>query len=187
VEKGVSFVVESFRNNFTQHASFIYSDKLAAFGAWLAQLYGESSGKFGLGVTPLTAMGSADQHSQLQLYLEGKKDKCFTFFWEKQETSLKIPENAFLPPSFSYLKNKTTAEIFEAQCNATMTALKERNLPVRKIEIPPITPEALGALFMHFMLEVVGVCNLTGVNPFDQPAVERGKILTKNLLKENRC
>jgi glucose-6-phosphate isomerase len=184
IEEGASFVSTSFQNDCAQHVSFVYSDKLAAFGAWLAQLYGESSGKSGVGVTPLTAIGSADQHSQLQLYLDGKKDKCFTFFLEKQKTSLKISEDAALPASFSYLKNKTMADVFEAQCIATMTAVGEKCSFVRKIEIPEITPEVLGALFMRFMLEAVGVCRLMGVDPFNQPAVERGKILAKNLLKD---
>jgi glucose-6-phosphate isomerase len=79
-EEGACFINESFRKKMTQHVSFIYSDKLAPFGAWLAQLYAESTGKCGRGVTQLIARGSTDQHSQLQLYLEGNRDKCFTFF-----------------------------------------------------------------------------------------------------------
>ncbi|GHU17946.1 hypothetical protein FACS189472_05560 [Alphaproteobacteria bacterium] len=164
-----------------QHVSFIYSDKLALFGNWLAQLYAESSGKYGMGVTPLTAIGSVDQHSQLQLYLDGPRDKCFTFFLEKQTTELTIAED-FVPDSFSYLKGKKVSDIFEAQYSATIQSIIEKGLPVRKFEFPTVTPEILGALFMHFMLEVVAYCRVANVNAFNQPAVERGKIITKNLL-----
>ncbi|MDR1982938.1 MAG: hypothetical protein LBQ08_04055 [Holosporaceae bacterium] len=186
-EKGASFIIESFQNKITQHVSFIYSDKLSVFGEWLAQLYAESTGKSGNGITPITAIGSVDQHSQLQLYLDGKKDKCFTFFFEKQKTELQISKNSLCPSSFSYLKNKNIADIFRAQFNATVATILENNCYVRKIELSEITPEILGALFMHFMLEVTFVCKLIGVNPFDQLAVEHGKILTKNLLRENLC
>ncbi|GHU12623.1 putative glucose-6-phosphate isomerase [Alphaproteobacteria bacterium] len=170
-----------FVSGHSQHISFIYSDKLSLFGNWLAQLYAESSGKYGMGVTPITAIGSVDQHSQLQLYLDGPRDKCFTFFLEKQTTQLTIAGD-FVPSSFSYLKNKNVSNIFEAQYNATIESIVEKGLPVRKFEFPTITPEIMGALFMHFMLEVVAYCRVVNVNAFDQPAVERCKIITKNLL-----
>lgn len=183
INDGTSFVVHNFNNMITQHVSFIYSDRLSFFGAWLSQLYAESSGKIGNGITPLTAMGSVDQHSQLQLYLDGKNDKCFTFFMENFDNDLAIDDSDFIPEQFSYLKNKKISEIFFSQYNATLTSILEKNnRSIRKIEIPKITEEILGELFMYFMLEVVCVCKLIEVNPFDQPAVERGKIITKKLL-----
>ncbi|MDR2645896.1 MAG: hypothetical protein LBC04_01820 [Holosporaceae bacterium] len=184
VGKGARFIGESLQKKITQQVSFIYSDKLAPFGAWLAQLYAESTGKYGRGITQLTARGSTDQHSQLQLYLDGNGDKCFTFLFENQESG-RVPSNKYLPPTFPYLKGKTTADIFKAQYAATMTSLLEKKCSVRKIEIQEISPEILGALFMHFMLETVCVCKLMEVNPFDQPAVDRGKILTKKILSED--
>lgn len=182
VRAGASFVVQSFSKGFLNHVSFIYSDKLAAFGAWLAQLYAESSGKDGIGITPITARGSVDQHSQLQLYLDGPSDKCFSFFLEKQGEGdgLLLPKD--LPLKLAYLAGKKVSDIFEAQYDATISALAEKGRPVRKFEFLEVTPKILGELFMHFMLEVPCVCHLIGVNPFDQPAVERGKIITKELL-----
>lgn len=190
VKLGAAFVAQNFAEGFRNHVSFVYSDKLAAFGAWLAQLYAESSGKDGLGITPVTARGSVDQHSQLQLYLDGPSDKCFSFFLEKQqdndaEDNFRISKN--IPTKFAYLGGKSISEIFEAQCNATIGALLEKGQgPLRKFEFPEVTPRILGELFTHFMLEVPCVCRLlgggVGVNPFDQPAVERGKIITKELL-----
>ncbi|MDR0555688.1 MAG: hypothetical protein LBG20_01580 [Holosporaceae bacterium] len=182
VAKGASFVLSNLHRKIFQHVSFIYSDKLANFGLWLAQLYAESTGKSGAGVTPITALGAMDQHSQLQLYLDGPRSKCFTFFFEKQETSQKISVRFPLPTSLIYLKDKLVTEIFRAQHDATVTTLLERRCPVRRIEFSTITSEILGALFMHFMLEVAFVGKQMGINPFDQPAVERGKALTKELL-----
>ena len=186
IKDGASFVVHSFNKKITQHVSFVYSDRLSFFAAWLAQLYAESSGKDGKGITPLTAIGSVDQHSQLQLYLDGKNDKCFTFFLEKFDNDLMIEGSDFIPENFRYLKNKKIFEIFEAQCNATSISLFGINRNIRKIEIPQITPRIIGSLFMHFMLEVVCVCKLIDVYPFDQPAVELGKTITKNLLSDNK-
>jgi glucose-6-phosphate isomerase len=182
VKEGASFVFHNLRKcRISQHVSFVYSDKLTFFALWLAQLYAESSGKSGSGITPLTARGSVDQHSQLQLYLDGSKDKCFSFFVEKQICDMIISED-FVPNSFFYLKNKKISDIFEAQCYATSMSIIERNHSVRQISIPEMTPEILGQLFMHFLLEVICVCNLMKVNPFDQPTVERGKNITKELL-----
>ncbi|MDR1560871.1 MAG: hypothetical protein LBS23_00765, partial [Holosporaceae bacterium] len=161
IEDGVSFVLDSFSNGLKQHVSFIYSDKLAFFGAWLAQLYAESSGKSGNGITPITAVGSVDQHSQLQLYLDGAADKCFTFFLEKQISALQISDQ-FIPKNLAYIKNKRIHDIFGAQYKATISSMLEKNYNVREIEIPEITPKVLGAMFMHFMLEVACVCKMIG-------------------------
>ncbi|MDR1235719.1 MAG: hypothetical protein LBJ96_01805 [Holosporaceae bacterium] len=186
-KSGAAFVAKNFRDGKNLHVSFFYSDRLETFGKWLAQLYAESTGKSGVGITPITAMGAVDQHSQLQLYLDGCRDKCFSFFWENQKSDFSFREN--IPSSFSYLEGKTAADVFRAQQGGTMTSLLEKNIPVRKIEIPEITPEILGELFMYFMLEVVFVCKEINVNPFDQPAVEYGKKITKDILslKSDSC
>lgn len=182
VKSGSTFIVQSFKNILTQHVSFVYSDRLSFFAAWLAQLYAESSGKNGNGITPLTATGSVDQHSQLQLYLDGANDKCFTFFIEEFNNVLAIDNSDYIPKPFRYLQNKKVSEIFNAQYEATITSILEKNRNIRKIKIPQFTPEIIGSLFMHFMLEAICICKLIGVNPFDQPAVEHGKIITKKLL-----
>ncbi|MDR2724354.1 MAG: hypothetical protein LBB25_04110 [Holosporaceae bacterium] len=187
IEEGSFFMIENFQKKRSQHVAFIYTDKLIKFGAWLAQLYAESTGKNGLGITPLTAIGTQDQHSQLQLYLDGNEDKYFTFFFENQESKSCIAQNKYLLPELSYLENKTTGSIFKAQYTATMTSLLEKKCSVRKIEVPEISPEVMGALFMHFMLEVVCVCKFMEVDPFSQPAVEYGKILAKKMLSESLC
>ena len=178
---GTNFIYHNVTQNIFQHVSFIYSEKLRLLGQWIAQLYAESTGKSSHGITPITAVGAIDQHSQLQLYLDGLNDKCFSFFVEKQEEEITASEN-FLPSSFSFLKNLKISKIFEAQSSATISTLIEKNRSVRIFQFPEVTEEIIGALFMHFMLEVVCVSKLMRINPFDQPAVERGKILTKKIL-----
>lgn len=181
IQEGADFVFKNFEKGICNHVSFIYSEKLINFGYWLAQLYAESSGKDGKGITPLTAIGSVDQHSQLQLYLDGPQDKCFTFFYEKQESSLFMSDKD-IPIGFEYLRDRRVSEIFSSQCEATQKVLIENGCNVRRIEMPTVSVDNLGALFMHFMLEVACFCKLIEVDPFNQPAVERGKIITKELL-----
>ena len=91
-------------------------------------------------------------------------------------------KNENLPAKFEYLRGKKISEIFCSQCDATQKVLIENGFNVRRIEVPTVSADNLGALFMHFMLEVACLCKLIEVNPFDQPAVERGKIITKELL-----
>lgn len=184
IQHGASFVFNGFKNGKSEHISFIYSDKLSCFGDWLAQLYAESTGKDGIGITPIKAIGAVDQHSQLQLYLDGTQNKCFTFFVEKQNSKLPI-FGADIPSKFEYLRSKNVAQVFAAQSTATFTSIAERKYNLRKFEFENVTPEILGSLFMHFMLEVACVCKLMKVDPFNQPAVERGKIITKALLSGN--
>ena len=183
IKNGTSFVFDNFSKGKTEHVSFIYSDKFSIFGDWLAQLYAESSGKNNIGITPIAAIGAVDQHSQLQLYLDGQSNKTFTFFIEKQNTDAIFSQN-FIPSAFKYLQGKRLSDVFYAQAQATLTSVCEKKSSVRVIEFSEISPQMLGSLFMHFMLEVACVCRLMKVNPFDQPAVERGKILTKSLLSE---
>ncbi|MDR3155625.1 MAG: hypothetical protein LBT90_00790 [Holosporaceae bacterium] len=189
VQEGARFMIQNWREigcaKNLQHVSFIYADKLYDFGVWLAQMYAESSGKSGVGVTPLTAMGSADQHNQLQLYLDGYADKCFSFFLEKQSNDTAIRDES-IPESLSYIRSKTVAEIFQAQHDATLASMKAHRRRIRTIEIPDCTPVILGELFMHFMLETVSVCHLMGISPFGQPAVEQGKVFVRRMLDQTK-
>lgn len=184
VQEGAEFILNSVASKRSTHVSFIYSDKMQYFGKWLTQLYAESSGKNEKGITPITARGSVDQHSQLQLYMDGPQDKCYTFFFENQESNIALSDIK-LPESFSYLHNVKASTVLKAQCKATFTALKENGNFMRLIEFPAMNPESLGALFMHFMLEVAAVCHMLEVNAFDQPAVEKGKSITKELLESS--
>ncbi len=158
-----------------------YSERLAGFSSWYRQGWAESLGKSGKGSTPIRAVGTTDQHSQLQLYLDGPKDKLFHLILLKragQGHAISVPARADL----DYLKGATTGDIMAAEQKATLETLIKNNCPVRLFEIDSLNEEAMGALLMHFTLEIIFMAELLQVNPFDQPAVEEGKELTRRYL-----
>lgn len=160
-----------------------YADRLERFIAWHLQLWAESLGKDGKGTTPVGALGPVDQHSQLQLYLAGPKDKMFTVFLT--ETAGKGPDilPAFTGEApFDLFAGKRIGDLVDAEQRATADTLARNGRPVRLFHVPALTEESLGALLMHFMLETIIAGRMLGVDPFDQPAVEEGKILAKKYL-----
>lgn len=174
-----AFMHHHIQHGKTQVVMMPYSDRLNVFSAWFCQLWAESLGKQGKGTTPIKAQGTTDQHSQLQLYLDGPQDKIFTFVSLPKDDFPHEMSHAHLP---EFLNGKTMADLFYAQEQATIQTLKNKGFPVRVIEIPDLSEESIGALLMHFIMETVLTANLMDVNPFDQPAVEEGKILAKTYL-----
>lgn len=156
----------------TTHAMLVYADRLASLGHWYAQLWAESLGKQGMGTNPLVARGVTDQHSQLQLWIDGPRDKWLTVIGHPSAgTGPAFGEVAGL----DYLAGHTLGDLFEAEREATVDSLAAAGVPVRTIMVERIDEAALGALFMHFMLETILAGRLMGVDPFGQPAVEDGK------------
>ena len=160
-----------------------YADKLERFTRWYVQLWGESLGKQAKGTTPIAALGPVDQHSQLQLYLDGPRDKFFTIVTVASAgAGPRIdPELAKLAGE-SGLGGKTIGDLVAAQARATADTLAKNGCPVRTIHVPKLDEESLGALLMHFQLETIIAAHLLGVDAFDQPAVEEGKVLAKKYL-----
>ncbi len=159
-----------------------YSDGLSLASDWYAQLWAESLGKNGKGQTPVKAVGATDQHSQVQLYMEGPNDKVFTFlgvenFPKSRDTVVK---NAF--GSFGYLENRDMAEIIRAEQTATTNALAKMERPSLTITFPQVDAYHLGQFFMLYEIATAYAGALYGINPFDQPGVELGKKLTKEIL-----
>ncbi len=155
-----------------------YSDALKPFSAWYVQLWAESLGKEGKGTTPISALGTVDQHSQLQLYLDGPKDKFFTLLtlkWDGQGGRLKTS----LVPEFT---EKTMGDLFVAEQKATYQTLINNDCPTRLITLECLDEYHLGALMMHFMIETILTSYLIGVDAFNQPAVEEGKLLARGYL-----
>ena len=139
-------------------------------------------GKDGKGTTPAPAMGSTDQHSQLQLYLSGPKDKIFTMLTLERESTgdvIDVPENR---PELAYINGKTLGDVVAAQQKATYETLVHNRCPTRLIELTGLSERHFGALIMHFTLEIIFMSFLFEVNPFDQPAVEESKILARKYL-----
>ena len=180
--------------NFLAHSKlnpviFPYTDKLKLFGAWFAQLWGESLGKKDdtgerFGSTPIQAVGATDQHSQLQLYIDGPKDKFFTFIRANSNTDLEVSDLGIDHQSYNGLKGHTLKDLLDAELSATYKTLIKHELPVRLIDIPEINPFSLGQLMMSAVIETLYVAKIWNVNPFDQPAVEEGKILAMQFLND---
>ena len=160
-----------------------YADALAPFGSWFRQLWAESLGKGGSGTTPITALGAVDQHSQLQLYLDGPPDKFYTLILlDRDGTGEWVDPRTAGDRELGYLAGRTMGDLFAAEQEATVETLARHARPVRVLRLTRLDERAMGALFMHFMLETIIAAELAGVDPFDQPAVEEGKRLARDRL-----
>ena len=162
-----------------------YCDRLFWFARWYRQLWAESLGKHGHGTTPIDAIGTVDQHSQLQLYLDGPADKLFTLI-TVPAGDLGPAVDRDLVPGADYLADATMGQLFDAEARATRESLLAHGRPVRTIDLDGLDAYRLGALFQHFMLETAVAADLLGVDAYDQPAVEDGKQRTKSLMRERK-
>ena len=170
-------------NNYFSNVMMTYSDGLTYFGKWYLQLWAESIGKKDRGITALHAVGTTDQHSQLQLYLDGPKDKYFTFIKSNHhKKGLKIDTEIMKEESVNYLINKTMGDLMHAEQDATIDTFKLNNFKFREILLSEINEEAMGGLMANSIMETIAACIYFEVDPFDQPAVEQGKALTKKYL-----
>jgi glucose-6-phosphate isomerase len=162
-----------------------YTDDLAVFGGWWRQLWAESLGKDGQGSTPVSVLGPVDQHSQLQLFRDGPGNALFTLVSVdtrgKGPTAPKARANAL---GLKYLAGRKLGDLVDAEARATAQTLFKNGRPVRQIHLGKVDEFHLGALMMHFMLETIIMGKLMGVDPFDQPGVEEGKVLARQYLAE---
>lgn len=160
-----------------------YSDRLRLFSAWFAQLWAESLGKQGKGAQPVAAAGPVDQHSQMQLFLDGPNDKLLTVISvSSQGEGPRVPKRYSRDPLIGYLAGRTAGDLVSCQSRATAQTFIRNGRPVRTIAFDTLDDRAFGALLMHFMIETI-VCGLMmDIDPFDQPAVEQGKALTREYL-----
>ncbi|QQS14129.1 MAG: glucose-6-phosphate isomerase [Rhodospirillales bacterium] len=161
-----------------------YVDRLAFFGLWYRQLWAESLGKGGKGTTPIRAMGTVDQHSQLQLYLDGPADKMFTvLIRDTAGEGARIPRAALAGDrSLDYLAERSLGDLLMAEAEATAATLAKNGRPTRVLRIDRLDERVMGALLMHYMLETIIAADLLELDAFDQPAVEQGKVLTRQYL-----
>src|SRR4051812_10993407 len=163
-----------------------YADKLERLTRWYVQLWAESLGKDGKGTTPIGALGPVDQHSQLQLFIAGPRDKLFTVITTAVAGKGPRIEAEFAKacgePDFA---GKTIGDLVAAQGRATAETLAKNGCPVRTMHLQTIDEASLGELLMHFMLETIIAAQLLGVDAFDQPAVEEGKVLAKKYLAKS--
>jgi glucose-6-phosphate isomerase len=166
-----------------------YSDRLERFSAWYVQLWAESIGKGGKGTTPIATLGPVDQHSQLQLFMDGPHVHFMTVMRITgplaEDSRLAIPAALAAEAGAPYLADRGIGELVQAQQKAIVDALGESKRPVRTIDIERLDERTMGALMMHFFIETILGAALLGVDPFDQPAVELGKKLTRQYLAQS--
>ena len=148
---------------------------------WYQQLIAESLGKKSKGLLPIISSMPRDNHSVMQLYLDGFKKNFFTFFYVGEKNSTKIINKDILSP-YNFIKNKSVSNIAFAQKKATENIFKKKNIPFRSFEIKKRDEKTLGELFCFFMLETILLGKALKVNPYDQPAVETIKKETRNIL-----
>jgi len=163
-----------------------YSQKLIRFADWYKQLLAESIGKKpDVGLTPVSALGATDQHSQSQLYNDGPNDKFFIFVRvENQGPEIRIP-NPF-PKKLDYLKNVSFNKLIHIEMEGTIQALTEKDRPNITINIDEVNAETLGGLFMLFEAATAFLGELYDIDAFNQPGVELSKQITKKLLLEQQ-
>lgn len=163
-----------------------YCDRLAYFGMWFRQLWAESLGKDGKGSTPVRALGTVDQHSQLQLYLDGPKDKFFTLILpEAAGQGPRIDGRLVQEEKLAYIRDQRIGDVMAAYQHGTTQSLVKKHCPTRLLRLKNVDEEALGALLMHFILETVLTAHLMGIDAYDQPAVEDSKIFAREYLSSH--
>ena len=179
--KNVEGILQCIKKRKTNSIILNYDEDSQSFFYWYQQLVAESLGKKSKGILPLVSLMPRDNHSLMQLYLDGPKNNFFTFFDAFNQKSEKISKSNLLN-SHSYLKNKSVNEIIFAQRLATEKIFKKKKIPYRSFFVKKKDEQTLGELFCFFILETILLGKVLKVNPFDQPSVELIKKETRKFL-----
>jgi glucose-6-phosphate isomerase len=157
-----------------------YADRLGRLSHWFAQLWAESLGKNGQGTAPISCLGPVDQHSQLQLFMDGPREYLISVVRAPAAgLGPRISPELAKSAGLDYLAGKTVGDLVAAQAEAVPQALGQAGRAVRTFDLDRIDERSVGALMMHFMLETILAARLLGIDPFDQPAVELAKVITR--------
>jgi len=183
-----------YRNDYPVTVLFSYADSLENFTKWFVQLWGESLGKIAengrhTGLTPVGHIGSVDQHSFLQLIIDGLRDKTVTFVKiENFETNLKIPDISLKHiEKVDYINMHTFNELIDIECDATKESLMAKNIPVDMIVLDNMNEENIGELIMYYEMLTSACGIMMNIDTYDQPGVELGKkILVKKFQSEEQ-
>jgi len=179
--ENVASIMSFVKKGKTNSVILNYDEKSDNLFKWYQQLSAESLGKNGKGIFPIISSMPKDNHSLLQLYLDGPKNNFYTFFSVKEKKSLKF-NNSILFDKYSILKNKNIFKILDSQKKANENIFRKKNIPFRSFEIINRSEETLGELFCFFILETLLLAYLLKVNPLNQPKVELIKNETKRIL-----
>lgn len=185
--------VNLYSKGIDQNVLMPYSSRLATLSKWYIQLLSESIGKefdsqgkkINIGITPIPAVGATDQHSQAQLFKEGPNNKLIMLIEVKDHQVYPIIGND-LPAKFKYLEKRTFNDLIDAELIGTKQSLTESHKPNLTLSIDRVNEYNLGALFMLFELSVAYIGELLNINAFDQPGVERAKILAQEILSSKK-
>ena len=177
----VSAILHFVKNKKCNSIILNYDEKSENLFNWYQQLVAESLGKKGKGFLPIVSNMPKDNHSLMQLYLDGFKNNFYTFFYVKEKNSNKINNNLIIS-SHNYLKNKNIEEIMSAQKKATEKVFFKKKIPFRSFLIKKRDEKTLGELFSFFILETILLGESLKINPYNQPSVELIKKETKGLL-----
>ena len=178
---GVSNILFFIKNKKFNSIILNYDSSADNLFKWYQQLVAESLGKKGKGLFPLISSMPKDNHSLMQLYLDGPKNNFFTFFYTTEKKTFKI-NNYEILKSHNYLKNKTIEKIKFSQKIATENVFLRKKIPFRSFEVINKTEKSLGELFCFFILETILLGKALKINPYDQPSVELIKKETKKIL-----
>ena len=158
-----------------------YDEKSESLFKWYQQLVAESLGKKKKGLLPIVSNMPKDNHSVMQLYLDGFQNNFYTFFYVDEKKSKKL-NNKIILPSHKFLKNKSISKIIYSQKKASENIFLKKNIPFRSFEVKKRDEKTLGELFTFFILETILLGEALKINPYDQPAVELIKKETKKIL-----
>ena len=180
----VSSIISFHQNHKNNSIILNYDENSSNLFYWYQQLVAESLGKSSKGILPIISTVPRDNHSLMQLYLDGFKKNFFTFFYVKDNNSKKIDNNTLLD-SHSYLRNKKMSDVMYSQFRATQNVFLKKKIPFRSFVIKKKDEKTLGELFAFFILETILLGEALKINPYNQPAVELIKTETFKILKKN--
>ena len=177
----VSSTLKLIKNKKNNSIIINYDEKSENLFKWYQQLVAESLGKDSIGILPIVSNMPKDNHSVMQLYLDGYKNNFFTFFYVNENKTPKI-NNIIFNKDNNYLKNKNLSDIIYAQFKATQNVFAKKNIPFRSFEIKKRNEKTLGELFSFFILETILLGRALNINPYNQPAVQLIKKETNKIL-----
>ena len=180
----VSNILELIKRKKFNSVILNYDETTENFLKWYQQLVAESLGKKGNGIFPIISNMPKDNHSLMQLYLDGQKNNFYTFFYTKDQNYQKLNQD-IIPGSLKFLKKKNLGNILHSKILATKKVFQKKKIPFRSFYLKSKNEEVLGELFTYFILETILLAKALKINPYDQPAVELVKIETKKILKSS--
>ena len=180
----VSNILELIRKKKFNSVILNYDENTDNFLKWYLLLVAESLGKKGNGIFPIISNMPKDNHSLMQLYLDGQKNNFYTFFYTKDQNYQKLNQD-IIPGSLKFLKKKNLGNILHSKILATKKVFQKKKIPFRSFYLKSKNEEVLGELFTYFILETILLAKALKLNPYDQPAVELIKIETKKILKSS--